>query len=162
MQTQTSNPQAVTGTQPAAVASMVPASTGGGQRTTMGMSGGLAGGIGTGAGLGAGNAVIVAAQEGAAEVAGEEVEAEAGIGTCWSCCGPAAAPGGSAEMAAGGPVGLDAAAAPGPSGPAGPAGERIVRYFKSGYNSAAVGANASNNLPVAIAAPSSRRAVPAV
>ncbi|KAL5523322.1 hypothetical protein ACEPAF_1589 [Sanghuangporus sanghuang] len=76
--------------------------------------------------------------------------------------GPAAASGGSAEMAAGGPVGPDAAAAPGPSGPAGPSGETIVQYFKSGYNSAAAGANANNNRPAAIAAPSSRGAVPPV
>ncbi|KAL5522434.1 hypothetical protein ACEPAG_8450 [Sanghuangporus baumii] len=162
VQAQTSNPQAVTGTQPAAVAPMVPATTGGGQGTTMGMSGALAGGTGTGLGAANGTAVSAAAQEGAAEAAGEEAEAEAGIGTCWNCCGTAAAPGGSAEMAAGGPVGPDAAVATGPSGPAGPTGERIVQYFKSGYNSAAMGANANNNLPVAIATPSSRGAVPPV
>ncbi|KAL5496004.1 hypothetical protein ACEPAH_3097 [Sanghuangporus vaninii] len=165
MQAQTSIPQAVTGMQPAAVTPMIPASAGGGQITTMGMSGGLAGGtIGTGVGLDAANGTVVnaAAQEGPAEAAGEEAEAEAGIGACWSCCRPAATLGGSAETAAGGPVGPDAAAAPGPPGPAGPSGERIVQYFKSGYNSAAAGANASNNLPAAIDAPSSRGAVPPV
>ncbi|KAL5495971.1 hypothetical protein ACEPAH_3203 [Sanghuangporus vaninii] len=165
MQAQTSIPQAVTGMQPAAVTPMIPASAGGGQITTMGMSGGLAGGtIGTGVGLDAANGTVVnaAAQEGPAEAAGEEAEAEAGIGACWSCCRPAATLGGSAETAEGGPVGPDAAAAPGPPGPAGPSGERIVQYFKSGYNSAAAGANASNNLPAAIDAPSSRGAVPPV
>lgn len=143
-QAQYSVPHAVTGMQPNAVAPMV-APSGMGLGTAAVMPGGAAAGT-----------------AGAIEAAEEEAEAETRVGSCLGCCGPPAAPGGTAKVAAGGPVGPDAAAAPGPPGPAGPAGERIVQYFKSGYNSTAAGANINNGLPAAIAATPARRSVPTV
>lgn len=130
--------QTLTGTQPGAVAPML--------TTTMGASATNALNIPTvnaatnqGAAEGATERNAERTAEDTAEGATEEEAAE-GFRTCWGCCGPTTVPG--------------------PADPTIPAGVRVVEYFKSGYNSAAAGANASNGLPANISAiPTTRQEV---